>query len=448
MKKKKKNPVWSFFASVKLALILLFILAATSIIGTIIPQNNPPNFYVEQYGENMAGLMQTLQVPDMYNAWWFLLLLNLFSLNLIVCSLERIPNVWRLVTKDNLDTNPERLAKMRMHKRFTVTSSREEAIGKVRDFMTNNGWRADSRDKENGTLLFAQKGAWTRFGVYVVHLSILVIFLGALIGSPKIADRLLKNPHFAFKGSVMLPETEQTSHIFSFGSGNKIPLGFTVRCNYFNIQYYSNGMPKDYLSELTILEDNNEVLTTTIEVNKPLTYKGITFYQSSYQPYKDLVIDITKEDGANLQRIVSPGKQFTWENSAIRYGIINLEARGEAISRFKVWFTDGEGPASSFWIENNREAKVERPSGTYTLRAKQLYATGLQVAKDPGVWVVYLGCIVMLLGLAIAFFMSHRKLYAFVREEDNKVYVLFAGSAHKNKVGFEKRFQQLMQDFS
>ncbi|MBI4793094.1 MAG: cytochrome c biogenesis protein ResB, partial [Deltaproteobacteria bacterium] len=34
-----KNSIWSFFASVKLALFVLFFLASASVIGTVIPQN-------------------------------------------------------------------------------------------------------------------------------------------------------------------------------------------------------------------------------------------------------------------------------------------------------------------------------------------------------------------------------------------------------------------------
>jgi cytochrome c biogenesis protein len=124
-----------------------------------------------------------------------------------------------------------------------------------------------------------------------------------------------------------------------------------------------------------------------------------------------------------------------------------METRGEAISRFKIWFTDDQGEPSKFWLQPNREAVIERPSGNYTLSAKQLYATGLQVAKDPGVWWVYSGCGIMLLGLVIAFFMSHRKVWALVREEEGQVTVLFTGSANKNKLGFEKTFSALAEEF-
>lgn len=454
MTKKRKNPVWAFFASVKLALFLLFILAGTSIIGTIVPQNKPVGFYVEQYGQNMANLMHTLNVPDMYNSWWFLSLLGIFCLNLIVCSLERIPNVIRIVRKDNLTTDPERLHKMGLHETLRLSGSFVSAKQQVADYLSGKGWKPDSRDKENGTMLFSQKGAWSRFGVYIVHTSILVIMVGAVIGSSTVAKKILHNPDFAFKGSIMIPESRETDSIYAFQTGEKIDLGFTVRCNYFTIEYYSNGMPKTYLSKVTVLEDGKPVALKDgktvhfLKVNKPLTYKGVTFYQSSYQPYPEFLVTlIDKNTGTEQTSIISAGKQVVADNGKISFGIINKENRGEAVQQVKIWFTDNQADPSTFWLNNDQEAIIKRPSGDYNLHVKQLYATGLQVTKDPGVWWVYTGCGLMLLGLFVAFFTSHRKIWAHVYEEEGQPTVIFAGSSNKNKVGFEKTFAALVDGF-
>ena len=456
MATKSKNPVWAFFASVKLALFLLITLASTSIIGTVIQQNQPAGQYVQQYGENMAGLIQMLSIDDMYNSWWFLALLGIFSLNLIICSLERIPTVIRLVRKDNLTTNPERLHKMRLHKSIQCNGSPDAAQQAVADYLAGRGWKTESRDKENGPLLFSQKGGWTRFGVYIVHVSILIILLGAVIGSSNFAQKVLHKPDFAFKGSIMVPESQETDFIYSFQNGDKIDLGFTVRCNYFTIEYYDNGMPKTYLSKVTVLENGKPVplkngkTVHNLEVNRPLTYKGITFYQSSYQPYSDFLVSLTNTNSGKEHThtsIISAGKQMELADDNISFGIINQETHGEAVQRVKIWFTDNQGEPSIFWLNNDQEANIKRPSGEYTLRAKQLYATGLQVTKDPGVWFVYTGCGLMLFGLFVAFFMSHRKIWAHIHEEDGQPIVLFAGSANKNKVGFEKIFTALVDGF-
>ena len=37
--------------------------------------------------------------------------------------------------------------------------------------------------------------------------------------------------------------------------------------------------------------------------------------------------------------------------------------------------------------------------------------TGLQVAKDPGVWVVWIGCALLILGLIVSFFFSHQRVW-------------------------------------
>ena len=455
MTKKKKNPVWAFFASVKLALFLLIILAATSIIGTIIPQNEPARIYVQQYGQKMADLIHTLHLQDMYNSWWFLSLLGIFSLNLIVCSLERIPNVIRILRKDNLETAPERIEKMKLRREITVNDSPASAQQDAAKFLAKKGWKTESRAKGEGTLLFAQKGGWTRFGVYIVHTSILVILLGAVIGSSTFARKVLHKPDFAFKGSIMIPESRQTDFIFAFQTGEKIDLGFTVRCNYFTIEYYSNGMPRTYLSKISILENGKPVTLKDgkdvhfLEVNTPLTYKGITFYQSSYQPYSDFLVTLEDPKNPGEQTSIIPaGKQVSSKNGAVSFGIINKETRGEAVQRVKIWFSDGQGDPSIFWLNNDQEAIVKRPTGNYTLHVKQLYATGLQVTKDPGVWWVYTGCGLMLLGLFVAFFMSHRKIWVYVVQREGKTRVIFAGSANKNKVGFEKTLTALADDFA
>ena len=88
---------------------------------------------------------------------------------------------------------------------------------------------------------------------------------------------------------------------------------------------------------------------------------------------------------------------------------------------------------------------VERLDGPYAFKSEQVFATGLQIAKDPGVWPVYIGCIMMLLGLFVAFFLSHKRLWVYIYEEENKTRILLSGSSNKNKVGFENMFNALVE---
>jgi len=46
---------------------------------------------------SLLGVLDALGFTDMYHSWWFLTFLLLFAANLIICSLERLPRVWKLV---------------------------------------------------------------------------------------------------------------------------------------------------------------------------------------------------------------------------------------------------------------------------------------------------------------------------------------------------------------
>ncbi len=434
---KNRNPIWDFFASVKLALFTLFFLSTTSIIGTIIPQKETAQRYIERYGEATANLFQILSItPNMYSSAWFLSLLGLLCLNLIVCSLDRFPGVWRQIKADNLNTPLSRLEKMDPQYRWQLDNPPASTASTLKIFLKTSGWKAEERKLDNAYLLFAQKGAMTRTGVYIVHTSILVIFAGAIIGSA-----------LGFKGSVMLPETKTTDKVYAFDTNSPINLGFEVRCNRFNVEFYDNGMPKSYRSQLTILENGKVVKEKAIVVNDPLSYKGFTFYQSSFEAYQDFLITITnKKTGLSETVITSYKQQSSSEKNGLRFGIINAETRGQSVNRMKVWLTDDKGEPSLFWLDDGEQATVERAQNNFTVSAKQMYATGLQVAKDPGVWTVYTGCGLMILGLVVAFFMSHQRIWLYIREEtDGKSSILMAGNANKNKAGFEKTFQALTQ---
>lgn len=429
---KQNNSIWQFFASVKLALVILFLITVTSIIGTVIPQKEAAEFYISRYGPKTAQLFAVLDIPDMYNSWWFLALLFLLSFNLIICSIDRFPMVWKQVTGDGLALPPERVAKMSNTTTWKKPGSVAENLEQLSKTLRGKRFKPASRQEGDSTLLFSQKGHWTRTGVYIVHTSILVIFIGGIIGSLG-----------GYKGSVVIPETQQTSKVFLFGGKGVEELDFTVRCNNFKIDFYPNGMPKEYTSSLTVLEEGEEVLTKVIEVNDPLTYKGITFYQSSYEPYQDFVISITTPEGTEKTFVVPFQQQESWTEENLKFGILNAKVLGQSIVASKLWFSDGIESPAAVWVDDGVETEVERQGGTFRVSAKQMYATGLQVAKDPGVWWVYIGCGMMLFGLYVAFFMSHRRIWLLLTPQGKETEIVLAGSANKNRAGFEKTFEDL-----
>lgn len=424
--------LWNFFASVKLAIFTLCALAITSIIGTVIPQGESAGFYAKQYGVKAAQFMQILDIPDMYYSWWFLSLLFILSLNLLICSIERFPRVWKIIQTNNLEISPDRITKMGNSKEWQIPENVMQKIDPAILFKTV-GITPESKTLENGILYFGQKGKYSRTGVYLVHLSILVIFVGAIIGS-----------QFGFKGSVMVPELKSTKKIFSSENSSSIDLGFEVRCDKFIIEFYDNGMPKEYQSTLTILENGKEVFTKDIQVNSPLTYKGITFYQSSYQGYQDFIFSIEDTKTGNSTSAILPfQKQQNWEGSDTRFGIVNAEAIGQRVTRTKLWLKNAESSAVLTWLGDDETKVIATENNTYKVNVKQMYATGLQVARDPGVWIVYIGCGLMLVGLYMAFFLSHRRIWLYFDNSSQKNKLVLGGSSNKNKLAFQQIFTKL-----
>ena len=265
--------VWDFFCSLKLTLFLLISLALTSIIGTVLPQGALPPEYVAQISPTKLQIYSKLGFFDMYHSWWFITLLYVFSINLISCSIKRLPHVFKFISEPTLVLGEGQRNSFSLKKELSYSGPIEKGKERLSQFLGKE-FSTPVITEQNGEYhLFAQKTAWCRLGVYVVHFSILVIFIGAIIGSLA-----------GYKGFVTIVEGTSINS-FEGRNGQQMPLGFEVLCEKFNVDFYSTGAPKEFRSILTILENGKPVpgySQIKVIVNEPLTYKGITFYQSSY----------------------------------------------------------------------------------------------------------------------------------------------------------------------
>jgi cytochrome c biogenesis protein len=111
--------------------------------------------------------------------------------------------------------------------------------------------------------------------------------------------------------------------------------------------------------------------------------------------------------------------------------------------RHKIWFNDASQKPIEFWTEESKTVIVERPAANYSFSIRPLYYTGLQVTKDPGVWFVYVGCAMMLIGLCVAFFLSHKKVWIYISTEGSRSRLRVNGTSNKNMIGFENDFSAL-----
>ena len=456
----------NFFASIRLTVFVLLTLAATSIVGTVIPQNQSPAEYLRAFGEFGYRLFTVLDIFDMYHSWWFQLLLILLSINIMVCSLERLPGIWRFTFKKDRRVKRSRFQRRKNLATFTVNSS----PGTLKEIYTKALHKqfasGQTEDIPDGFYLYGEKWRWTRLGVYVVHLSVLLLVVGGLVGSL-----------FGFEGFVNIAEGEKTRVIQLRNSPDTRTLDFDIQCDDFSVSFYPSGQPKEYRSSLTLLEEGKVAHQKEIIVNDPLRYKGINIFQSSYGklPPKPKAVDLTAPDKVHLD-LTSRETGMVYSLEAQLGSSLELpEGKGtltlESYQPAAAFRGQNIGPAFTARLRPKDAAAVEitlplkfpnfdkmrggalviavmgHAEGQFKADEKEQerYYTGLQVTQDPGVWIVYSGFILMILGCFITFFMSHQQLYVEViaTGKGHKSRVTVAGTANRNKLGMDAKVSRM-----
>ena len=87
--------LFRFLRGMPFSFVLLFIIIAACVAGSIVPQGGSQRMYLEQYGPGMGKLITALQLDRVFTCWWFIALAALLCLNLILCSISRFPAVYR-----------------------------------------------------------------------------------------------------------------------------------------------------------------------------------------------------------------------------------------------------------------------------------------------------------------------------------------------------------------
>lgn len=493
--------VWDFFASIKLAIVSFALIASSSVIGTLIEQNGAYQQNVEIVAKfvghgaapavyralDAAGFM------DMYHSWWFNAFLFLFAMNIVICSIDRFPAIWKVVREPLKPLGEDQFKVFPVRVEFTARATREQ----VREAVAALRIPLAEQAEGEGVQYYGQKGQWSRLGVYVTHASIIIIMIGSLVGV-----------FFGFSGFLNLPEggsypmafsnralteaeynersqlinafykyegdAERTARDFGSTPDQLLarmkrlgiePLGFSVRNDDFEVQFYKNtDMPREYTSHLVVLDGGREVMDRWIEVNAPLRYKGFYFYQSSYgltDPGGEFVYRMraTASTGATEEYELSKGDSFAVPGTDVTAKIIDFspslsfDSSGRAYTyepermnnpAVKLEVAEG-GSIYTKWVLRRYPQSWYLASG-HLIEPQDIWGTqytGLQVRRDPGVLLVYAGCIVMVLGLFGAFFMSHRRVWVRVRpEKGGAVRVTVAASVNKNREGFQRKIEQ------
>lgn len=97
--KNSLSKIWNLLSSSYFAVILLSILAAVSVLGTVIPQKESADTYLKLFGSAFAPLFYLLQLNDLFSSLFFKALATLLGISLFSCSLKRLR--WALDGKLN-----------------------------------------------------------------------------------------------------------------------------------------------------------------------------------------------------------------------------------------------------------------------------------------------------------------------------------------------------------
>ncbi|MCX5805745.1 MAG: cytochrome c biogenesis protein ResB [Proteobacteria bacterium] len=414
------NNIYKLLTSPKLTIFLLAFIAITSIFGTVIKQKADIEEYPSVYSESTYRIIRFFSLDDVYHSPWFLAAIALFAVNLGLCTFGRYKH-FQKTQKNPINLPGEQvLSTMPMHFSVKATSAGHGINLLKKHYKIIH-------EEENGAVL--EKGIAARYGALIIHLSILIILAGSLIGLV-----------FGYKGFVVLNKGETKSTITVRGSKKEVYPGFAIRCKDFRVSFYPGGQPKDYVSSLEVIENNKVITEKDIRVNDPLNYKGIYVYQSSYGAVPYFIFNIDGEEVALKER-------DTYEKDGLILMVVRFE---NAVHDFGpgvlVAYLDQE-ETKTVWFLKNVERMKERDIQGVNIRLEDIKEdlyTGLEVSSDPGIWVVWTGFASILFGLYINFFIYYRKVY--IRKTSDGIIV--AGHAFRNQEAFREEFEKLKKEFS
>ncbi len=436
-------------SSMRLAIALFIILAIGCSIGTVIEQGREPAAYVAEYGATTAGWLQALRLTDMYHSVWFLSLIGLLAANSLTCLVRRFPGFWKSLRKEKTQFSDTFVRQCQNHQEWATARSSDAVAERMVGELKKRRYRATRVEMKDGTCVFAQKGIMGRIGAHVSHVSFLVILVGAVIGSL-----------FGMKdyGTILQGETV------------RIPEGnFALHLNRFWIDYYDNGMPKGYYSDLSVIDGGREVARKTIRVNDPLEYNGVWIYQASYgeawnRIQKATVVVRDRKTQAVVGRAeLDWGKETRLENLGLSLAVTEYVSdfaydvdRREYYSKtdkpnnpaLRLAVHRSDGSENSRWVFAKYPKSEVNAESPYTYEVTDVVPaqySGLQVARDPGVPLVWLGCAMLAGGLFLSSFLFHRRLWIKIIPQSTGARVHIGGTTNKNQYGMNREIKSLIQ---
>ena len=237
--------VFRYMRSMRFGILLLCLIAACSVAGTVIPQGREVAWYAQNY-PSAHPVILTFRLNRVFESWYFITLLALLCLNLSLCSLLRIRTVVRASRGE-----AERAAAMP-----DTVLLRPEGVEKLRAWLEDRHCLSEELD---GAVVYCKNGIG-RYGTFLLHLSILLtlVFGAFALYTPTVTDQS------CMPGESILLEDGTEIHILDFHITDE-----TGRL--------------DYRSHVQVtLPDGRRSEEAELSVNHPFSFGAYKLFQQSF----------------------------------------------------------------------------------------------------------------------------------------------------------------------
>jgi len=414
---KKISLVLNWLSSLKIAILLLLLIAISCAAGTFIPQQEPDQFYYENFNKNPflgiinGNILILFEFNHVYTSFWFLFLLIWLGLSLAVCSFRRQLPILRSALNWIDYKSPRQISKLSVAQTI-VTNNYLEGIEKLKLNLKKQGWNV----KETDGRIAARQGVIGRLGPILIHLGMILLMIGATYGSlnGKSTEKFL-----APGRSIDLLNNNEEK-------------GLTIELQKFQIERDPQGRAEQYRSLVNIIEPNGSNQSKEISVNYPLRYKGLTLYQAEWSlaaitiqiensPKLQIPIEAIPELGEQVWGTIIPINKDSKDPILVT---VNNE-----LGPVSIYDSDGTLLAT---LSTNKEVKVK---DTLIKIINIIPSSGLLLKHDPGVPLVYTSFAIILIGGSLSI-ISTKKIWILYEKEKSMIYI--GGLSNRNLSGLSK----------
>lgn len=388
----------------KFGLILLGLLCLVSVLGSIIPQGRDESFYLSNYSPLWAQVIISFKLSDIYHSTGFIALFSALCTNLFLCSTIRLKSLIGRIKRSSLPPSKSRLAN-------PVSIEESYSPDNINDIFTSQGFK-NIRQVSSGRseIYYSAKNKIGYLGSWLIHLGILAIIIFYSYGQYTIVNTAV----YGVAGSI--EEIEETNYIMHIED--------------FNINYRQDGSVQQYVTEATLSDrDGNDLVSGQIYVNKPMRYKGYTFYQHSTGWASRLNV-LKNEENISNDVIYDGGAYINDED----YIIVQMHhlypdfiatesgfaSKSNDLNNPKILYSILYGGQRVDMNIVSPDEDIAWQDFTFRFTNPQRY-TYLSVNKMRGKTGAMFGSVLIILGLFLAFYMKPKQLI--VEMTDDKIYI-------------------------